>query len=138
MSFYDYQSLEPGLPPAPILPAHMTPPDWGDSSETFEAEAFLDTGSDCTLVPLEALSMLQLRIVETDVPINGVGGGQVQGVACYINLHLGNFVFKAVRAYGCPGYQLNQRLLVGRDVLNRCRIEFDGPNLRLRFIPGST
>jgi Retroviral aspartyl protease len=123
---YPYISLSKGLPPAPILPVIITPPDWASNSGLYEIEAFLDTGSDCTLIPLEIISVLQLLIVETDVPIGGVGGGQVNGIACYINVQLDEFVFKAIRAYGCPGGQLNQRVLIGRDVLNQCCIEFDG------------
>ncbi len=128
MLHYPYASLGGGLPPAPILPVTITPPDWVANTGQYDLEAFLDTGSDCTLIPLEVLATLQLRIVETDVPIAGVGGGQVKGIACYLNVKLGEFVFKAIRAYGCPGEQLSQRVLIGRDVLNQCCVEFDGPN----------
>lgn len=131
MARYPYTSLGEGLPPAPILPVTITPPDWASNPKQYDLEAFLDTGSDCTLIPLEVLSILQLRIVETDVPISGVGGGQVKGIACYLNVQLDEFVFKAIRAYGCPGEQLSQRILIGRDVLNQCCVEFDGPNSQI-------
>lgn len=131
MQHYPFVSLGEGLPPAPILPVTITPPDWASNTGQYEMEAFLDAGSDCTLMPLEVLSVLQLRIVETDVSIAGVGGGQVNGIACYINIQLDAFVFKAIRAYGCPGEYINQRLLVGRDVLNQCCMEFDGLNAQV-------
>jgi hypothetical protein len=133
MRRYPYVSVGNGLPPAPIVPVTIAPPDWATNSGRYEIEAFLDTGSDCTLIPLEVLSVLQLKIVETDVPIFGVGGGQVKGIACYLNIEIDGSVFRAIRAYGCPGERLNQRVLVGRDVLNQCRVEFDGPNLQILF-----
>jgi hypothetical protein len=69
MITYPYRNLEEGLPPAPILPATITPPDWANHSTKYDIEAFLDTGSDCTLIPLEIISILQLRLT-------GIGGGQ--------------------------------------------------------------
>jgi hypothetical protein len=126
---YPYVNLADDLPPAPILSVTIATPDWA-ISRTYETEAFLDTGSDCTLIPLEILSVLQLKIVQTAVEISGVGGGQVNGFACYLNVQMGESLFRAVRAYGCPGDQLHQRVLIGRDVLNQCCIEFDGLNLQ--------
>ncbi|MEB3336927.1 MAG: retropepsin-like aspartic protease [Leptolyngbyaceae bacterium] len=131
MKHYPYVSLGENLPTAPVLPALITPPDWASNSGQYEIEAFLDTGADCTLIPLEVLSVLQLRIVEIDVQISGVGGGQVNGIACYANVQLGEFTFKAIRVYGCQGEQLSQRVLIGRDVLNQCCVEFDGLNSTL-------
>ena len=82
MQRYPYVNLADDLPPAPILPVTIATPDWA-ISKTYETEAFLDTGSDSTLIPLEILSVLQLQIVQTAVEISGVGGGQVNGFACY-------------------------------------------------------
>jgi hypothetical protein len=63
----------------------------------------LDTGSDCTLVPLEILSALKLKVVINKVPITGVSGGTVNGSACYGDLWLGEKVILAVKIYGFPG-----------------------------------
>ena len=59
---YYYKELEPGIPPAPIIPIVITTPDWQDNANQVEIEAFLDTGSDCTLVPLSLISKLQLTV----------------------------------------------------------------------------
>lgn len=133
MSRYPYVSLGEGIPPAPILPIIVTPPDWANNPVTFPTEAFLDTGSDCTLIPLEIVSALRLRLLETNASINGVGGGKVLGFACYINLQIAQDLHKAIRVYGCPKDQLGDRVLVGRDILNQCCIEFDGRNLMFQF-----
>lgn len=133
MACYPYVNFAEGIPPAPILKASLQPPDWAESAKQYEIDAFLDTGSDCTLVPLEVLSVLELKIVQADVLIGGVGGGQVTGFACYINIMLAENCFKAVRVYGCQGDSLSQRILIGRDVLNQCCIQFDGPRLQVCF-----
>ena len=133
MACYPYVDLAEGIPPAPILKAILQPPDWAQFTKQYEADAFLDTGSDCTLVPLEVLSILDLKIVQMGVPIGGVGGGQITGFACYANIALAQYQFKAVRVYGCQGEFLSQRILIGRDVLNQCSIRFDGFNLQVCF-----
>ncbi|MGK7889048.1 MAG: aspartyl protease family protein [Leptolyngbyaceae cyanobacterium] len=131
---FPYQELEPGLPPVPIIPIEISPPDWAPPTNPYDLDAFLDTGSDCTLIPLEVLSILQLKLVESNVPITGVGGGEIQGFACYINLRIGDLQIQAVRAYGRPANRLSQRVLVGRDVLNQCCIRFDGIQQEVHFI----
>jgi Retroviral aspartyl protease len=134
MITHPYLELGEGLPPAPIVPIVITPPDWANNSTTYEIEAFLDTGSDCTLVPIEVISILQLRLTQSNVSISGVGGGQILGLACYVNLQLAQQFHKAIKVYGCPREQLGNRVLVGRNILNQCCIQFDGRNLRIHFI----
>ncbi|MGV0023385.1 hypothetical protein [Phormidesmis priestleyi] len=133
MTPYPYLNIGEGLPLAPILPVIITPPDWANNLTTSSIEAFLDTGSDCTLIPLKLLSILQLRLIETNAIINGVGGGTIRGFACYVNIQLAQELHKAIRVYGCPNNQLGDRVLLGRDLLNQCCIEFDGRKLVFQF-----
>jgi hypothetical protein len=44
---------------------------------------------------------------------------------------LGEKCIQAVRVYGCISESLENRVLIGRDVLNQCCIEFDGINAQL-------
>jgi hypothetical protein len=120
---YSYLNLEDDVPAAPIFPIVITPPDWVESIEQYRMDGFLDTGSDCTLVPLEVLSILNLKILDRSVTIAGVGGSQLQGLPCYLNIVVGDAPIKAVRAYGCSWDGLQQRILIGRDVINRCWID---------------
>ena len=135
MPTYSYLNLEEGIPPAPIFPIIVTPPDWAESLLQSPLEGFLDTGSDCTLVPLEVLSILGLKIIDRPISIAGVGGSQFQGFPCYLNILIGDYSIQAVRAYGCGWDGLQQRVLIGRDVINRCRIELDGANSQLTITP---
>ncbi len=131
MQRFDYVSLGDGLPLSPILDIKIVPPEWLDKTGEYPIKAFLDTGSDCTLIPLEIISHLKLSIVDTSVEITGVAGGRVAGYACYANIWLGKKCIRAARVYGCVSESLENRVLIGRDVLNQCCIEFDGVNSRL-------
>jgi len=121
-----YKELEPGIPPAPIIPIVIITPDWQDKEFQVEIEAFLDTGSDCTLVPLSLISKLQLTVNRSTAIIQGIGGDAGQSIAVFVNLKLGNSLIKAVRVYGYSGDILNEQIIIGRDVLNQCCVEFDG------------
>lgn len=130
MSIFDYQNIG-DFPLAPIISVKITPPSWSKYQRDYVSEAFLDTGSDCTLVPLEILSVLKLKVVVNKVPITGVSGGTVNGCACYGDLWLGEKKISAVKMYGFPGDKIQDRVLIGRDVINQCCIEFDGINSKL-------
>jgi predicted aspartyl protease len=123
---YPYQPLELSLPTAPIVPVQLTSPDWQTPIHTMTINAFLDTGSDCTLIPLAIISTLQLPVSRSTAIIQGIGGEADQSVATYLNLTIGNTTIKAVRAYGYSGDLLGQQIILGRNVLNQCCIEFDG------------
>lgn len=126
---FNYVDLGAGLPPAPIVNMKIYPPEWERSSTgniCYSCAAFLDTGSDCTLLPLETISALNLTTFKANAAIVGVGGGQMQGLGCYVDLTIGTRHFSAIRAYACWLEDLNGHAIVGRDVLNQCLVEFDG------------
>jgi hypothetical protein len=49
---FNYVNVGDGLPLAPIINIKVAAPDWLDKSGEYSIEAFLDTGSDCTLAIL--------------------------------------------------------------------------------------
>jgi hypothetical protein len=132
---YSYLNLGEGIPAAPIFPIVVTPPDWVESIAQYPIDGFLDTGSDCTLVPLEVLSVLDLKILDRPITIAGVGGSRFQGFPCYLNIAIGDKSIQAIRAYGCSWDGLQQRVLIGRDVINRCYIELDGGKSTIAINP---
>jgi predicted aspartyl protease len=125
---FNYLNVGDGLPLAPIISIKITAPEWLNKSGECSIDAFLDTGSDCTLIPLEIISSLELSIVDSYVEITGVAGCRVNGYACYANIWLGEKCVRAVRVYGCESKSLENRVLIGRDVLNQCSVKFDGIN----------
>jgi hypothetical protein len=129
MSLFNYVDLGAGLPPAPIVLMNIYPPQWErqlTESLCYSCTAFLDTGSDCTLLPLEIITALNLTTFKANAQIAGVGGGKMQGLGCYVDLGVGARHFPAIRAYACALKDLNGHAIVGRDVLNQCLVEFDG------------
>ncbi|AFY95683.1 Retroviral aspartyl protease [Chamaesiphon minutus] len=129
MFHFKYVDLGAGLPPAPIVMLTVYPPEWERATTgelCYSCTAFLDTGSDCTLLPLEAISVLNLTTFKANAAIVGVGGGQMQGLGCYVDLGIGTRHFAAIRAYACGLENLNGHAIIGRDVLNQCLVEFDG------------
>jgi Retroviral aspartyl protease len=128
MSLFNYVELGAGLPPAPIVTLTIYPPEWERTlteNLCYSCTAFLDTGSDCTLLPQEAIAALNLTTFKANAQIVGVGGGQMQGLGCYVDLSITRN-FSAIRAYACQLVDLNGHAIIGRDVLNQCLVEFDG------------
>lgn len=129
MSLFNYVELGAGLPPAPIVNLTIHPPEWErklTENLGYSCTAFLDTGSDCTLLPQEAIAALNLTTFKANAQIIGVGRGQMQGLGCYVDLNIGTRNFSAIRAYACRLADLNGHAIIGRDVLNQCLVEFDG------------
>ena len=137
MSQFDYVDLGAGLPPAPIVTMTIYPPEWertGNSDElVYSCTAFLDTGSDCTLLPQAAIVALKLTTFKANTLIVGVAGGQMEALGCYVDIRIGDRHFAAVRAYACRIQDLNGHAIIGRDVLNQCLVEFDGILGKLRL-----
>jgi predicted aspartyl protease len=130
---YPYQPLEPGIPQAPIIPVKLTRPDWQIPLPSTTIDAFLDTGSDCTLVPLAVISTLQLQVSRSTAIIQGIGGEADQSIAAYLNLTIGDTTIRAVKIYGYSSDILGNQIILGRNILNQCCIEFDGIHQKITF-----
>jgi hypothetical protein len=76
MSVFNYVDLGTGLPPAPIVTLTIYPPEWERKSTEnicYSCTAFLDTGSDCTLLPEDAIAILSLTTFKANAQINRSG-----------------------------------------------------------------
>ena len=131
---YPYQiiSNDPAVPPAPILRVRGMHPD-RTRDRIYELDAFLDTGADGTLIPLEVVSVLQLPLLDGRVPVAGVGGAVTKGFPCQADLTIGPFSFSLLELIACESIAIGgyDQMIIGRDVLNQCCIKFDG--LRQQF-----
>jgi predicted aspartyl protease len=108
-------------PPAPVIPVRI-------SSPAGEPAAMLpmlvDTGADCTLVPVALVRTLGLPRIDV-IAISGVGGASRQAAVHAAVIELSD-VRLVVRAVAFAG-----EAILGRDVLNQLRILLDGPRLEL-------
>jgi predicted aspartyl protease len=133
---YPYQviSFDLDVPPAPILRVSLFNPSQ-DSDRFCELDAFLDTGADCTLIPLEAVSVLRLSFLGNRVPVTGVGGATTRGFLCKTGIKLGEIRVPTVNIVACESLVLGGRdqMIIGRDILNLCCIKFDGKRQQFSF-----
>jgi Aspartyl protease len=134
---YPYQviSTNPTVPPAPILRVTLIYPDQtrddlrsvGDH-RLYELDAFLDTGADVTLIPLEVVSILRLPLLDERVPVMGVGGAITRGFLCKTAIQLGPIELPLINVIACEAAAIGgqNQMIIGRDILNRCCVRFDG------------
>ena len=95
--------------------------------------SILDTGSDCTLLPLPLLIGAKGKPIQgmTRIPVVGM---EVLAIPVMIGLKFDDHELLTVRVYGCSIEEFGDVGLIGRDILNRFRIDFDGPGLKFNVI----
>jgi hypothetical protein len=91
--------------------------------------AYLDSGADTTVVPLPLLQRLGLTPLHT-ILAKGFGAAAAHVGVYQLRVLLpgvGDFLLNVI------GHSDEPRVLVGRDILNRFRVTFDGPNQLTEF-----
>jgi len=92
-------------------------------------QGLVDTGADCTLIPMSLARALELPVVGK-IEILGVGGGGGSASAYAARVEVaGAAILTRLVAY-------EEDVIVGRDVLNRLFVALGGPRLRLRMSSG--
>ena len=107
----------------PALPVCQVVLSTESNQEGVELTAVLDTGADGTIVPVRYLEEIDAHpVFETGLRSQW---GERRTVFSYlVNLRIGNMAFPGVYAVGDD---LGDDFVLGRDVLNRMRLLFDGP-----------
>ena len=124
MASYPYVDLGSEIPPIPILPIESWTP--GLSGQLgIATQAILDTGSDCTLVPLDILMQVKARAIDRALRIP-VCGELVLAVPYAVGLKFDRYEISSCVVLGCVGSAIEDTVILGRDVMRRYRIEFDG------------
>ena len=124
MGIYRYTRLGTEIPPIPIAPLELMKPGRFEG-DSIVGQAILDTGSDCTLVPIPWLIQVKAQIA--DRPLRIPVGGQVSLAIPYeVGIRFDRYRHFVFRVYGCSVDEIGEMALVGRDLMNLYRIEFDG------------
>ncbi|MET0388860.1 MAG: retroviral-like aspartic protease family protein [Polyangiales bacterium] len=105
-------------PPAPVLPIGIGGIDSG--SPTTMVRMLVDTGADCTLIPVHVARALRLPLVDR-VELCGVGA-----VATVVSVHAARVLIAGMRVVARL-MAFEDEALLGRDILNRLSLEIDGP-----------
>jgi predicted aspartyl protease len=109
-------------PPAPVLPVRVGGIDEHDPAAMLRM--LVDTGADCTLIPVQVARSLRLPVVDK-LQIEGVGGTAQAATIHAARVHVGGLrVLARVAAFG-------EEALLGRDVLNKLSLDIDGPALTI-------
>lgn len=108
-------------PPAPVIPVRISAPVGEDA---VVLPMLIDTGADCTLVPMALVRRLGLPEVDV-IGITGVGGARQRATLHAASVELGERRLLArVVAFA-------DEAILGRDVLNQIVATLDGPGLVL-------
>jgi hypothetical protein len=123
---FSYTKVD-GISPIPILNIYLQNPIDSKLSMNFDF-AILDTGSDLTIISYEIVSKLQLRPIDSQKSISFRGlGRETQGIPYQIKLSFDDRNYIRSRVIAVPDDILNGEAIIGRNILNRHCITFDGP-----------
>jgi hypothetical protein len=124
MATYRYTRLGSAIPAIPIIPLELLTP--GQTGQTsIVGQGIIDTGSDCTLIPLLWLIQVNAQVADRILKIP-VGGRTTPAIPYEVGLQFDRYRHLVFRVYGCPVEDIGDIALIGRDVLNLYRVEFDG------------
>jgi predicted aspartyl protease len=110
-------------PPAPVAPVRVSRP---LGEEAVLLSMLVDTGADCTLVPVSLVR--QLRLPQIDViGLTGIGGAKRRSTVHAAAIEVGELSL-VVRVVA-----FTDEAILGRDVLNEAVATLDGPGLTISF-----
>jgi hypothetical protein len=92
---------------------------------SLEVQGILDTGSDCTLIPFSFLAKANAQVSDRAIQIP-VGGKVLLAVPYLVGLTFDRYSYSVHQVYGCSQEGIGELLIIGRDILNLHRTEFDG------------
>jgi hypothetical protein len=126
MGTYRYTSIGTEIPAIPIMPLELIQPGQLDSPSVV-GQGILDTGSDCTLVPIPWLIQVNAQIADRALRIP-VCGQLSLAIPHEVGIRFDRYRHFVFRVYGCSVDDIGEMTLIGRDILNLYRVEFDAPN----------
>jgi hypothetical protein len=118
-----------GISPIPIITTYFS--NLSNSSIITTCNCgILDTGSDLTIVSYTVISKLQATAIDRQQSISFRGlGRSSQGIAYRVGMSFDGLDFFRTKVIAVSDDILNDEIIIGRNILNRYAINFDGPNL---------
>ncbi len=125
MIYYGYNTQKD--PPAPFVRVTLRHPRTGNELRDLPAQ--LDTGADCSLIPVKIAEGLGLDF-SGHWNIVGVGGTSEIMTLYSVSILIHNLPECVIEV---PTHANEPWIILGRDVLNSIRLLLDGPNLKLEI-----
>jgi hypothetical protein len=92
--------------------------------------SILDTGSDVTIVPYSIASRLYLKSIDEEKPLDFRGFSRInKGLPYRIAGSFDGEHYFRTKVFAIPDDILNGEVIIGRNILNRYFITFNGPDL---------
>lgn len=118
-----------GISPIPIITTYFRNLSEPSIITTCDC-GILDTGSDLTIVSYTIISNLQATAIDRRQSISFRGlGRSSQGIAYRVGMSFDGMNFFGAKVIAVPDDVLNNEIIIGRNILNRYEINFDGRNL---------
>lgn len=127
MSTYSYTFVSTTIPPIPLISVTLKSPR-SNSNSSVKCQGILDTGSDCTLVPIPLLAKVQGKAKKGSVSIP-FSGQMTLGILYEVGLVFDSYEHSSFQVFGCSVEEMGELLIIGRDLMNHHRIEFNGQAL---------
>ncbi len=126
MGTYSYTFVSTAIPPIPLISVTLKTPSSKDVA--IKCSSILDTGSDCTLIPIPFVAKVKGKALKgtTRIPF---GGRMALGIPYEVGLVINGYEYSSVSVFAVPVEEMGELLIIGRDIMNHHRIEFNGQNL---------
>lgn len=124
---YPYTTATFGSPPAPFVLLNIAAV--GSDRWLTDIPALADTGADVTVVTAAVVAALGLEALD-EVATIGLGGEVVGRSSHAVRLVVRDLPAVELEVVGSADWGY---VILGRDVLNRYRVVFDGPNRRVEI-----
>ena len=127
MGTYSYTFVSTAIPPIPLISITLKSPR-SNSDPSVKCQGILDTGSDCTLVPIPLLAKVKGKAKKGSVRIP-FSGQMTLGIPYEVGLVFDSYEHSSFQVFGCSVEEIGELLIIGRDLMNHHRIEFNGQAL---------
>lgn len=129
MGTYSYTFVSTAIAPIPLISVTLKSPRF-NSDSSIECQGILDTGSDCTLVPIPLVAKVKGKAKKGSVRIP-FSGQMTLGIPYEVGLVFDGYEYSSFQVFACSAEEMGELLIIGRDLMNHHRIEFNGRDLTL-------
>lgn len=126
MASYPY--FERVDPPSPRMNVLIINPNPDENNRRVSCNVLLDTGASDTILPLKVLRQCRIQ-PHSDKQVRGISGEPIALLKFLVHIEIDGHLHRTMAL----GWN-NEQALIGRDLLNRCTVKFDGPKLKFEFV----